>query len=118
MSVRTEKVSALIKEEIGYIIEKDLRGDVSGFLTVTSVVMSPDLKHARIFISIFNQEGDKEEVIKKLNFNKKHIRFLLSQRVHLKFSPEIFFVNDDSFDEVEKLEKIFKKIHDESDQQA
>jgi ribosome-binding factor A len=116
MSVRTEKVAGLIKEEMGYIIEKYLRSEITGFLTVTRVVMAGDLKHARIFISVFNQDGDKEEIINKLNINKKHIKSILAPRVKLKFLPDIHFVNDDSFDEVEKLEKIFKKIHEESNQ--
>jgi ribosome-binding factor A len=116
MSLRTEKVSGLIKDELGYIIEKYLRSEITGFLTITRVVMSGDLKHARIFVSVFNQEGDKEEIIKKLNFNKKRIKSILAPRVSLKFLPDIFFVHDDSFDEVEKLEKIFKKIHEESNQ--
>jgi ribosome-binding factor A len=111
MSIRTEKVSALIKDEIGYIIERHLQFEVSGILTVTSVDMTPDLKNARICISIFNQEGTKEEVINKLNFNKKQIRFMLGKRVHLKFLPDLMFYIDETQERIEKLEKIFQQIH-------
>ena len=74
MSIRTEKVAGLIKVEMGYIIEKYLRNDISAFLTVTHVSISPDLKNAKIFISIFNKEGDKEEIINNmLSIKNNHI---------------------------------------------
>jgi ribosome-binding factor A len=111
MSIRTERVSALIKNEIGNIIETHLQFGVSGLLTVTSVIVTPDLKIAKIYISIFNQEGTKEEVINKLNFNKSKIRFMLGKQVVLKFLPELVFYVDETQDKIDKLEKIFQQIH-------
>jgi ribosome-binding factor A len=111
MSIRTGRVSALIKDEIGYIFEKYLQDDISAMLTITNVVMSGDLKNAKIYLSIYNQNGSKEKILNKLNFNKKHIRYLISKRVYLKFLPEIQFYIDDTLDHVEKLEKIFQQIH-------
>jgi len=111
MSIRTERVAAVIKQETALIIESQLHFSLSGMVTVTSVKLSDDLKNAKIYVSVFHQEGTKEDVVKKMNFEKKQIRFALSKKLYLKFMPEIFFYLDDSFDNAEKIENIFRQIH-------
>jgi ribosome-binding factor A len=111
MSIRTERVAALIRQETAIILERELHFRLPGMVTVTSVKVSDDLKNAKIYVSVFHQEGTKQEIIKKLNFEKKQIRFALSKKLYLKFMPEIFFYLDETFDEAEKLENLFRQIH-------
>jgi ribosome-binding factor A len=73
--------------------------------------MTADLKNAKIYVSIFNQVGSKEDIINKLNFHKKQIRFMLGKRVILKFLPDLIFFDDETQEQVEKFEKIFQQIH-------
>jgi len=111
MSVRTERVANLIKQETAIILERELNFSLSGMVTVTSVKISDDLKNAKIYVSVFHQEGAKEDVVKKLNFEKKQVRFALSKKVYLKYMPEIFFYLDDTYDNAEHIENIFRQIH-------
>ena len=109
MSIRTERVANVIKEGIANILERNFT--LSGLVTVTDVKVSDDLKNARIYVSVFLTEGTKEDTIKKLNFEKKQIKFTLSKKVYLKYMPEISFYLDETMDKAERIENIFKQIH-------
>ncbi len=111
MSVRTERVANLIKEEMGLLIERDYRTSDMGFMTVTKVVMSPDLRLARIFISVFGDSKTKERTLFLLNEAKKEIRYYIGKAVRIKFTPEITFFIDDTMDYVSNIEQLLKKAH-------
>lgn len=111
MSVRTEKVGNLIKEQVGQLIERDYRTSEMGFMTITRVSMSPDLRLARIYISVFGDSKVKERTLFLLNEAKKDIRRFIGARVRLKFTPEIAFFIDDTMDYVANIEELLKKTH-------
>jgi len=116
MSVRTDKVSELIKKEISMILLKELSDPALGFVTITSVKMSPDLRNAKIYISVFNKEL-RENTLEHLNSAKGHVRTKLASRLHMKHTPELIFFIDDTLDYVEKIENLIKEIH-KNDNQA
>ena len=72
--------------------------------------MSPDLKQARIYISVFEKEK-REIVIEKIQLKIGIIRSELAHRIRLKFTPELKFFIDDTLDYVEKIEGLIDKIH-------
>lgn len=111
MSVRTEKVGHLIKEEISLLVERDYRTSEMGFMTITKVSMSPDLRLARIYVSVFGDAKTKERTLFLLNEAKKDIRQFIGSKVRLKFTPEIAFFIDDTMDYVANIEELLKKTH-------
>jgi ribosome-binding factor A len=112
VSVRSEKVGSLIKEELGLLFQRNFSMTEYGFLTVTDVVMSPDLKVAKVYVSIFGDEERKKKSFAKLEAQKPAIRSMLGRAVRLRYTPEIFFYLDDTLDRAMKLENIFHKIHE------
>ena len=111
MSIRLEKIAELIKEEISLIFLSKIQDPALGMLTVTSVKVTPDLKNAKVHISIFDKK-DRDVKIDKLNQIKGYIRGQLASKVnHLRHIPELDFYLDDTLDYVEKMDNIFKKIH-------
>jgi ribosome-binding factor A len=113
MSVRAEKVGSLIKEEISLIMQRDLSEQSKAFITVTDVRMSPDLRIAKVYVSIFGSPDVKENTLKMIEANKKEIRSLIGARVRLKFTPEIHFYLDETLDRVETINNLIKQIHNE-----
>ncbi len=111
MSIRTEKVASLIKHELGTIISREFTGSEYGFITVTEVRMTPDLKIAKIYISILGNAELQEKSFKKLLTQKKYLRSLLAPHLTLKFTPDIQLHYDDSMERVEHLEKLIQQIH-------
>jgi ribosome-binding factor A len=110
MSHRIDKVESLIKEEISLIFLNKFRDTEIGFVTITNVKMSPDLRIAKVYISVLDR-GNREIVLKKINSFNSLIRSELAHRIKIKFTPELKFYIDDTLDYVEKIEGLIKKIH-------
>ena len=111
MSIRTERVASLIKEEIGAIILREYSSTAYGFITVTDVNMSPDLKNARVYFSIFGTPEKQKLTMDMLNGEKQHIRSEVAHRVVLKFVPALHFYHDTTMDEADKINRLLSKIH-------
>src|SRR4030042_7025099 len=109
MSYRLDKVASLIKEEISLIFLHKIQDPSLGLLTITNVKVSPDLKHSRIYISIYDKEK-REATLNKLNELKGLIRSKLAGKLKIRYVPELTFFLDDTLDYVEKMEGLFKKI--------
>ncbi len=114
MSHRIDKVEHLIKEEISLIFLHKLSDLHLGFVTITNVRLSPDLKLAKIYLSVLEKEK-RSLVLDKIEDKKGYIRSELAHRVRIKFIPELKFFIDDTLDYVEKIEGLIKKIHEDDD---
>ncbi len=115
MSVRTEKVASIVKEELGVIFQRNFDMKDYGFITVTEVRMSPDLKNAKVYVSVFGDAGQKQKTLAMLEGQKSFVRQTLGRNIRLKFTPSIVFYLDETMDNAMNLERIFRKIHkDES----
>lgn len=114
MAHRIDKVENLIKEEISLIFLHKLNELQLGFVTITNVRVSPDLKTARIYFSVFEKEK-RELALDRINHKSGYIRSELAHRISLKFVPELKFFIDDTLDYVEKIEGLIKKIHQNDD---
>ena len=115
-SYRKNKVSGLIKDELSLIFLHKFHDPQFGIVTVTNVKVSPDIRHARVYLSVYDKEK-RPELLEKVNEIKGWIRSQLAGRVQLRFVPELDFYIDDTLDYVEKMEYLFKKIHSDDEKQ-
>ena len=115
MSVRTEKVSSLIKERISEIFQHNFRMEEYGLMTVTEVRMSPDLKIAKVHVSIFGDPERKRKTLALLEVEKPFIRTELGRNLRLKFTPSIFIYLDESLDHAMHIESLLNKIHKDTE---
>jgi ribosome-binding factor A len=111
VSVRTEKVASIVKEEIGIIFQRNFDMKAFGLITVTEVRMSPDLKIAKVYVSVFGDVAQKQKTLGLLESQKPFVRQTLGRNIRLKFTPSIVFYLDETMDNAMNLEKIFRKIH-------
>lgn len=111
MSVRTERVASLVKQLMSEIIQQNFRMEEFGLVTVTEVRMSPDLKIAKIFVSVFGDAEKKKKLLAHLAVEKGAIRSQLGRSVNLKFTPAISFYLDASLDYAMKIEDLLNQIH-------
>lgn len=110
-STRQLKYARLIQKEISDIFQKegkDFYG--SAFVTVTGAKVTPDLSIARIYLSVFKNQG--EQVIEQLTLHAREIRRKLGSKIRnqARIIPELEFFLDDSLDYAEKMDKIMKGI--------
>ncbi len=106
---RSQRVSDLIREEVADIVMYRLKDPRIGFVTVTGVEMTSDLKLARVFVSVLKEE-ERETTLEVLNSSRNFIRTALSKRLRMKFIPEIEFRQDTSIEYGLKIDKLLKEI--------
>jgi len=111
MSIRTERVASLIKEEIGAILIREYSDPSLGFTTVTEVTMTPDLKIAKVYLSILGAPGLRDRTMARFEEEKTHIRGLVGSHLRLKFTPSLQFYLDETLDRVDRINHLIKKIH-------
>ena len=98
------------------MIFRDMKDRRIGFVTITGVQMSPDLKHAKIFVSMMGSEEEKKESQATLNHATGWIRHELGQRIRMKFLPDMVFLTDTSQDYGEHIDKLIDEIHEHQDE--
>lgn len=106
-----EKVASLIREEVSVLFAREFSDSSYGFMTVTDVRMTADLKIARVYVSIMGNVKTREQSMKLLEEHKPAIRHNVGAHLRLKFTPEIHFFLDDTMDRVERIETLIKEIH-------
>jgi ribosome-binding factor A len=116
MSVRAQKVGSLIKEELSMLFQRNFSMSDYGFLTVTDIIMSPDLRIAKVYISIYGDAERKKKSLSMLEAQKPSIRSMLGHSVRLRYTPEIIFYLDETVDKAMKLENIFREIREKDSQ--
>ena len=110
---RSDRVAALIKEEISQIILQELHDTKFGFITITKVRVSDDIRHAKIFFSVLGNDDEKNKVKETLDRLKGHIRGEIGHRIKIRFVPTIEFFYDDSAEYAEHIELLLNKIKQE-----
>ncbi|MBN1254488.1 MAG: 30S ribosome-binding factor RbfA [Deltaproteobacteria bacterium] len=109
-SKRSEKVGDLIRKEISQILLEELKDPRIGFVTITKVALSDDLRIAKVYYSVFGGKQDKEASCEGLESAKGYIKRELGKRVRLKYMPEITFIFDDSLEYGEHIEGLLRDV--------
>lgn len=115
MKNRPRAVSHFLKKEISQIIAREMRDPRMGFATVTRVDMSDDLKHARVHISVYGSERERDECLEALNHARGYIQHRLSPRIHLKYMPILSFVFDRSIEYSIHIDEVLEELEAEED---
>ncbi|MEW6001741.1 MAG: 30S ribosome-binding factor RbfA [Nitrospirota bacterium] len=106
---RSQRVSDLLRKEISDIVIRRLKDPRIGFLTITGVDVTDDIKIAKVYVSILKDE-DKKTTLEILNSAKSFIRSELSKRLRMKSIPTIEFKLDTSIEYGSRIEKLLKQI--------
>jgi ribosome-binding factor A len=107
---RYEKVAEAIKREASLIIHDELKDPRMGFVTITAVELTQDLRYAKIFFSVLGKDEDYKRSKEALDSALGFIRKLIAQRVKLRFAPEIIFREDRSGEYSIRIQTILDQI--------
>ena len=107
---RTARVADLVKEEVSKIIQHEVKDPRVGFVTVTSVEVSIDLRHARVYFSLLGSSVDRLASLEALDRAKGYIRSQLGKRIKLRHVPELLFRYDESFDYAQRISTVMRSI--------
>jgi ribosome-binding factor A len=107
---RHERVAGEIRQEISAMLAGELKDPrlAEVFATVTEVRMSPDLKQAKIYVSVMGGEAEKKSTIKALTTAAGFIRHELSERLQIRRAPELIFVLDRSEEYGRRIDELLR----------
>jgi len=111
VSERTRRVDHLLREEISTIIRRDLGDPRLGFVTITSVEVAPDLRHATVWASILGSQKERRETLQVLGRAMPFVRHQLGV-LRLKRIPELHLREDDSAERGTRVMRILEQIED------
>lgn len=110
---RMESVGRELQQEISNILRVDIDDPLIGFVTITGVEMSPDLKHARVYFSVLGDEEQKRESAKGIRRAAKYIRGLIAERMDLRYTPTLRFELDETAEKAQRIEKLLRQEAEE-----
>ena len=108
---RLNRINEELKKEISQIISFELKNpDATGLISVTKVKITPDLKYAKVYVSLLNSKNE-EKTIEALKSSAGFIRSLIAKRINLRITPELVFEKDDSMEYGMKIDSILKDLN-------
>ncbi|SRR6056297_602510 len=116
-SIRQKQVAETVKRHFSFVLQQEASYMTSeaALITVTNVMMTPDLSIAKIYLSIFNTDN-KQETLLELQDNMPRLRQALGARLknHVRRIPELDLFIDDTLDEMYRLNELFDKLEAEN----
>lgn len=106
---RPEKLNSVVQDELSKIIIREIEFKRGVLVSISKVEVSPDVAHAKIFISVIPEKEEKE-ALEKLQENIYTIQQSLNNKLVLKTVPKINFVIDDTLKRAAHMEELFKKV--------
>jgi ribosome-binding factor A len=108
---RQLRVADRLRREIAHILRREVEDPRVGFVTITDVEVSPDLKHARVFFSVLGDSPDEpREALRGLIRARSFIRKCLADQAELRFTPELEFRYDPTAERAQRIEMLLHQI--------
>ena len=115
-SANLAKIESLLYREITLILQRDFNDPKLGFVTVSEVRVSPDLSHAKVYVSFLGKKERNDAGLRVLNNAKGYVRSQCAKKVKLHKVPELHFLIDESLQEANRIEEIIHKISSENEE--
>jgi ribosome-binding factor A len=96
---RSERVGDLLKEELSELILREVKDPRVGFVTITGVQVSADLRHARVYVVTHEAGEEQERTLEGLQSARGYLRGALGRRLHLKYIPDLSFNIDETLEQ-------------------
>lgn len=106
---RAERVADEVQQAAAEILH-DLKDPRIGFVTVVRAEVSTDLRHAKLYISVFGPEADRTATMAALERAKGHVRTEIGRRVRLYHTPEVHFVADSSMAHGDRIARVLNEL--------
>jgi ribosome-binding factor A len=106
---RMRRVNEAVREVLSTVIAKDLKDPRIGFVTVTAVDTSPDLRHARVYVSVLGDARGREQSLEGLASSRGYLQSRVAAELRLKHTPQLDFHYDESADRGMRIAELLKE---------
>ncbi|MBA2278330.1 MAG: 30S ribosome-binding factor RbfA [Chloroflexia bacterium] len=116
MTRRTRQVGELLREELADIIRREVKDPRVGFMSITQVDVPPDLRSARVYISVLGSEDERAATLAALRSAAGYIRFHLKPRLRMRQIPALDFRDDRSMEHAQSIAETLRDLERERQQ--
>ena len=109
-SRRQEQVAEQIQRELGDMLLRSTNDPRIGFASVTTVQVSADLRHAKVFVSVLGTEHERKETMTALRHATGYLRRELAARISFKFVPDLAFISDGSIEQGDRMLRLIEQV--------
>jgi ribosome-binding factor A len=113
-SDRMRRVDEAVRQVLSDAVAQDLQDPRIGFVTMTSVKTSPDLRHARVYVSVLGDEAQRATTLQGLSSAHGLLQRRLARELRMKRTPTLEFLYDDTTDRAMALEQLIRREVDEA----
>jgi ribosome-binding factor A len=110
LSQRTERVDELLRQEIGSIVGRDVADPRVGFATITSVETTPDLRHAKVWVSVIGTPAERDTTVAALRRAMPFVRHELGARLRIKRIPDLHIHLDDTAERGTRILQLLSEL--------
>lgn len=107
---RVEQVAGLLRTELSEVVRREVHDPRVGFITITTVDVSPDLKNARVFVSCLGTDEEQRDSIRALRHAAGFLRTALGGRLRMRAVPQLDFKLDSSMAEAEEVQRVLLQL--------
>jgi len=112
-SDRMRRVNEATREVLSGAITSELKDPRVGFVTVTAVETSPDLRHARVFVSVLGNPGERRRSLQALSSARGYLQRRIGTELHIKNTPTLEFVYDDTAERSQRINELLSSPEEE-----
>ncbi len=110
---RPDKVGGVIKKEISQMLLREIKDPRIGFVTITRVKVSKDLRFVKVYFSVLGDQSARKDSLRGLNSATGFMRRKLGRRLRLRYVPDIAFRFDPSLEHMGRLAELIQEIHED-----
>ena len=118
MSRRTERLDHQLREELSDLVRREMADPRVRLATISEVHVSPDLRHAKVFISTVGEEDEREKCVAALRHAAGYLRRQLAHRLRLRATPELDFVLDRGAEHSARIAALLETLHHDDQDHA
>jgi ribosome-binding factor A len=115
MTRRTDRVGEAFREVLGELIQRQVKDPRVGFVTITTVRVTPDLSKAHVFYTVLGGDEEREQTRHGLERASGYLRSEAARQIRLRTTPELVFHYDDSFERGRTVDTLIEQLRHEHD---
>ena len=108
---RIERVNEFIRREVCFLLQREVKDPRIGFITVLECKVTPDLKEAKVYISILGGKNAKEKAMAGLQSAAPYMQGIIGRNIKMRYVPRLTFILDESEDKAARIEELIQKLH-------
>ena len=108
MSDRMRRVNEAMREVLSDALTQDLKDPRVGFVTVTAVETTPDLRHARVYVSVLGDAEVRANTIDGLQSAHGYLQRKVAEQLRIKHTPQLDFIEDDTVRKADRIERLLE----------